>query len=208
MDSLISKLANEQQPPSAEQLGRIARYVAAAPFAEDLLVVDRPLWGGFWQGDVIAPGYQLPAVELALLRAVRLDKNWPEDITVPQFLADLRQTILDPQARVWTLAMAGEPWLVFAASATNRKSKIQNPKSVTVVWYCAATGRLHAGYRTKWNNLILVEAITQQPAGTVGRQNRGKQSGWLEEVIKQREVDEAHDLAVRLDTAILRFRLG
>ncbi len=217
MDSLIRNLVSGQNKASAQQLGQIAGHVAAAPFAEDLLEVDEPLWGGFWQGDVIAPGYQLPAVELALLRAIRLDQNWPEDTTVTQFLADLRQTILDPQAGVWTLAMAGEPWVVFAASVTNRKSQIPSPhsgagvenrKSITVVWYCAATGRLHAGYRTQWNRFSLAEAIEQRTVGVVGRQNRGEPSGWLAEVIKQREADAASTLAARLDAAILRLRCG
>jgi hypothetical protein len=118
MDALISQLVNEQQSPSAGQLDQIARHVAAAPFAEDLLVVDEPLWGGFWQGDVIAPGYQLPVVELALLRAVRLDKNWPEDTTVSQFLADLHRAILDPQAGIWLLAVAEQPCVLFVAGSS------------------------------------------------------------------------------------------
>lgn len=198
MDALISKLVNEQQPPSAEQLGRIASAVATAPFAEDLLVVDGPLWGGFWQGDVIAPGYQLPAVELALLRAMRLDQAWPEDTTVPQFLTDLRQTILNPQVAIRLLTVAEQPCLVFAA-ASSRSSAVGSQRSVTVVWYCAATGRLHAGYRTPGDKVDF---------GAGGRQGRGKESRWLAEVIEQHEADESPSLATRLDLAILRWRFG
>ena len=196
MDPLIRNLVTEQNKASAEQLDRIAGHVAAAPFAEDLLEVDEPLWGGFWQGDVIAPGYQLPAVELALLRAVRLDKNWPEHTTVPQFLADLRQTILDPQVAIRVLTAAELPCLVFAA-LTRWSSAVSSQRSVTVVWYCATTGRLHAGYRTQRDKVVF---------GAVDRQSRAEQSNWLAEVIKQREADKFHPLAVRLDTAILRLR--
>ena len=211
MDSLIKKLAHEPQSPSAGQLNQIARYVAAAPFAEDLLVVDEPLWGGFWQGDVIAPGYQLPAVELALLRAVRLDKNWPEDTTLAQFLAHLHQAILDPQAGIWPLTVADQPCVMFTA-ASGRSSAVSGQSSTTVVWYCATTGRLHAGYRAQRDGQVLATAVEQRLVGTAGRQNRpvplGEPPAWLAEVIKQREAAEMNTLAARLDTAILRWRYG
>jgi hypothetical protein len=115
IDALISQLVHQSQIALPDQLAHITRQVAAAPFAEDLLEVDEPLWGSFWQGDVIAPGYRLPAVELAWLRAIRLDKNWPQATTIPQFLADLRQAILAPRAGIWTSYWLPQP-------------PIQNPK--------------------------------------------------------------------------------
>ena len=115
MYELVNQLIARSKKATAPQLARLAAQAGAAPFAADLLEVDEPLWGGFWQGDVIAPGYRLPAVELALLRAMRLDATWPEGTGVAQFLADLRQAISDPQAGVWLLAVAGEPCVVFAS---------------------------------------------------------------------------------------------
>jgi hypothetical protein len=221
-DALINRLVYQSQKASSEQLAQITPQVAAAPFAEDLLEVDQPLRGSFWQGDVIAPGYRLPAVELALLRAVRLDGSWPEGITVPQFLANLRQAILDPRAGIWTLAVAGKPCIIFAASTTNRKSEIQNTctarrrkcqKSVTVVWYCASTGRLHAGYRTS------PAEVQRQMEGAVKHRGfeadiplkppvKEKEQSWLAQVADQNALNEPQSLAARLDLAILRIRAG
>jgi hypothetical protein len=214
LDALISNLIYHSQKASPDQLAQMTQQAAAAPFAEDLLEVDEPLWGSFWQGDVIAPGYRLPAVELALLRAVRLDRAWQEETTVLRFLADLRQAILDPLAGIWTLAMAtGEPCVIFAAATTNPKSKIVKPKSVTVVWYCASTGRLHAGYRTSPGEL------QRQMGGGVKHRGfeapfhlkpsvKGKKQSWLTQIAGQGAPDGPRSLAARLDLAILRVRAG
>jgi len=189
-------------------LEQIVNHVAAAPFAEDLLAVDEPLWGGFWQGDVIAPGYRLPAVELALLRAIRLDDDWPEGTTVPQYLADLRQTILDPQAGIWTLTAAQQPCLVFAAPAKNLKSEIESLKSITVVWYCASTGRLHAGYRTIAEGVNLGDAVKQRGLESISelKPTSKEKLDWLAQAVKQRELDHADSPAAQLDLEILLTR--
>lgn len=116
--------------------------MAEAPFSPDLLEVCPLLWGNFWQGDVISPGYRLPAVELALLRATRLDRNWPISTTPEQFLADLRATIQHPEATLEIMSAAHEPcWLIKAPTGLQEQ--------FTVVWYCQTTGCLHAGYRTR-----------------------------------------------------------
>lgn len=63
-------------------------------FNANTLLVDAPLRGGFWAGDVIAPGYTLPALELSYLRHTRLDDG-PSVADVTIYLktlqADLRQ---------------------------------------------------------------------------------------------------------------------
>jgi hypothetical protein len=189
-------------------LEQIVNHVAAAPFAEDLLAVDELLWGGFWQGDVIAPGYRLPAVELALLRAIRLDDDWPEGTTVSQYLADLRQTILDPQVSIWTLTAAQQPCLVFAAPVENLKSEIESLKSITVVWYCASTGRLHAGYRTIAEEFNLGDAVKQRGLESISelKPTSKEKLDWLAQAVKQRELDDADSPAARLDLEILLTR--
>ena len=208
MDTLISKLATRPQKASPAQSEQIINHVAAASFADNLLAVDEPLWGGFWQGDVIAPGYWLPAVELALLRAIRLDERWPEGTTVPHYLADLRRTILDPQVGIWTLTAAGQPCVVFAAPIKNPKSEIESLKSITVVWYCASTGRLHAGYRTIAAELNLGDAVKQRGLESISelKPTSKEKLDWLAQAVKQREVDDAHSLAARLDLEILQIR--
>jgi hypothetical protein len=231
MDEFIKQLVWQKTKTTAEALNQIIAHIAMAPFATDPLEVDEPLWGSFWQGDVIAPGYTLPAVELALLRATRLDETWPEDTNIEQYLADLRQTIRHPQAGIWTLIIIEQPCVVFAATTKeqipNPKShiphpiskiphpisKIQNLKSKippTVVWYCATTGRLHAGYRTTRGQLYFAEAVEQRAPGFTGRPSRGiKQSrDWLERIGERIDLKPAPSLAARLDAEILRWRGG
>jgi len=220
MDNLIARLVAQQKRATQAELVDITSHVAAAPFAIDLLEADESLWGSFWQFDVIAPGYTLPAIELALLRAIHLDENWPEDTTVEQFLADLRQTILHPQAGIWTLSVSKEPFIIFAASLEpdkNRKFKIskmpewvQNRKLITVVWYCASTGRLHAGYRVAAGGLNFAGAtIQRQPDFTHSQlTDKDDKPDWLALAVQQLDINEKSSLAARIDAEILRLRLG
>jgi hypothetical protein len=247
MRNLVSELILQSKKATPKQLAQLIAQASLAPFATDLLEIDEPLWGSFWQGDVIAPGYRLPAVELALLRATRLDQAWPEGTTVAEFLADLHAAISDPQAGVWTLMAAGEPCVVFAsvrgqglgvggqtASVTGRRSSvagqpsaISHQPSATVVWYCATTGQLHAGYRTAVDRLNFAGGVVQRPLGfTAGATHFGSAShlestNWLEQILERDETSgsrrsaacpatngsaewvSGHPLAARLDATIL-----
>ena len=89
MNTLIRKLVRGLKLASPDQLRQIIEHVANAPFASALLEVDKALWGSFWHYDVITPGYLVPAIELALLRAIRLDRYWPEETSVERFASDL-----------------------------------------------------------------------------------------------------------------------
>jgi hypothetical protein len=252
VNNVIKRLIFQSEKATAAQASQIAAHAAAAPFVDALLEVEEPLWGGFWQGDVISPGYRLPAVEVALLRAVRLDKSWPPGTTPDAFLADLHRTILDPQAGLWTILVAGQPCVVVAGSATGerlngRKLKVHNGSSkpetaklqdtagierdrgkrtnndeeregktkavdemITVAWYCASTGRLHAGYRVLARNFALPGAMAQRPLEKEEETGfrQPDQPDWIETAINQRNLSETADLAARLDLGILRVRSG
>ncbi|NJN94022.1 MAG: hypothetical protein HC875_07955 [Anaerolineales bacterium] len=182
-----------------------------APFAGDLLEADEALWGSFWQGDVIAPGYLLPAAELALLRATRLDQTWPEETTLTDFLTDLHQAVRHPQAGVWALQAAGEPCLIFAAPRDEHLTfNIQRStfNVATLVWYCATTGRLHAGYRATVDCLNFPGEAEQRLLTGVGwtLPAANIQSGWLARSAERHETPHSLALAARLDTEILYFR--
>lgn len=213
----VSELITQAKRAVPPQLDWLVAQVSSAPFAEDLLEVDEPLWGGFWQGDVIAPGYSLPAVELALLRAIRLDGTWPEGTSIPQFLADLQQAISDPHAGVWVLAVAGEPCVAFVSRG--QSSAVGGQPLATVVWYCATTERLHAGYRTPLETLGFGEAVEQRPLAFLDSRPLGSspsqdsQSSWLERAAEQAKIGSGQPsavggpgLAARLDAEILRLR--
>lgn len=183
-------------------LNYLTAPIADANFSSDLLAVESPLWGTFWQFDVIAPGSRLPVGEVALLRAMRLDRTWPEETTVEQFLADLRGVAGQPQAGVYTLTL-GETALIVVAG--------YHPSSglLTVVWYSPDTGRLHAGYRTPRLRLVTGPGIVEhRPLPTVTNPPPlGMNHDWLAEVIAEKEAEPTPSLAARLDLEILRWRL-
>jgi hypothetical protein len=210
MDEFIKQMVWQKTKATAEALNQVVTHIAGASFATDPLEVDEPLWGSFWQGDVIAPGYTLPAVELALLRAIRLDETWPQDTNIETYLADLRQSIRHPQAGIWSLTILEEACIVFAAP---NKEHPPHPKSqipLTIVWYCPTTGRLHAGYRTTRRRLYFSEAIEQRAPGLANQlsSNEAEQhSDWLESIVEKIDIKLATSLAARLDAEILRWRL-
>lgn len=141
LDKFIQNYNLTQVTPSASMKRHILEHGATATFPPDLLEVDATLWGCFWQGDVISPGYMLPAVELALLRATELDETWPRETTVSQYLADLRQAITHPQAMVQVGLMAAEPCALIISPP------VKPSLPSTLSWYCNGTGYLHAGFR-------------------------------------------------------------
>lgn len=213
MERLIADLVAKQKQATPPQLAQIIGGVAAAPFAGDTLEVDEPLWGSFWQFDVIAPGYRLPAVELALLRAVRLDGYWPEETTVEQYLTDLRQIIADPQAGVWTLNAVQQPCVIIAGESGQASSTTD--RLLTVVWYCASTGCLHAGYRVPVGSFRLPDAVEQRAMKRLSRpdihrEKATKPPKWVQESVGARiesaDYEESVSLASQLDTKILRIR--
>jgi hypothetical protein len=208
MDTFITRLIIDQRQANSSELVQISAHIVAAPFANDLLEVDEPLWGGFWQGDVLAPGYCLPAVELALLRAVRLDGHWPEETTIPQFLADLRQAMAQPQTGVWILTVAGTPCVVLAAPPSTQHSKVIHTAPLTVAWYCPATGRLHAGYRAAMETLDFTGAVELRGLvlGNRLKSSPNTQPDWIEQAVAQKRAAGQQELASQLDLAILQRR--
>jgi hypothetical protein len=200
IDTLIKQWAGHSRKVSPAQLARVVAGIGVAPFTTDLLEVDEALWGGFWHFDVISAGYRLPALELALLRATRLDHTWPDNTSPAQFLADLHEAIQHPQAGIWTLRWAEEPWAVFAA-------QLEQPW-ITVAWYCATTGRLHAGYRALMENLHLDKLPARRPPQfTAFSPVQPPDLDWLKATVEQDDLTVPTDLAARLDVEILRWRL-
>ncbi|HMQ50860.1 MAG TPA: hypothetical protein PKE64_17285 [Anaerolineae bacterium] len=200
MDSFVAELVASGEAASRPDLQNLAYHVASATFSPALLEVDPPLWGGFWQYDVIGPGYALPVVELALLRATRLDRSWSEQTSVEQFEADLRRTVTDPRAGVWTGTLAGQACVAIAG--------FEGQTLITVVWYCASTGYLHAGYRAPVEGLNWPGAVTQRELRVATHQTALElDSGWwLQPVLEEAQNQGERSLARQLDLEILRLR--
>lgn len=183
-----------------QHLDGLARAAITAPFCPDLLEVCPPLWGSFWQGDVVSPGYTLPAIELAFLRAVRLDETWPGESSLSQFLSDLKAVVNHPQADVWTGLEGGYDWVVFV------RNDAHSP-FLTVVWYCPTTNYLHAGYHTTLDRLNLGSLMVhrKRDSNIIGQRRSGS-SAWLGEAA---QFQPSHSsLAQTLDQFILKVRAG
>ena len=198
----LNQLIKHQQLIPSTQLKQLVTHISQVPLTTDLLEADSMLWGSFWQFDVIAPGYTLPASELALLRAIRLDQSWPEDTTVEQFLDDLHQTIRHPKAGIWSIKVAEQPCLVFAAT-------IRQTELITVVWYCILTNKLHAGYQTTPPKLFLPEAIEQRCpdfSNNLVSNQTNINNKWLANLAEQNSNRNIESLTARLDAEIIRIR--
>jgi len=209
MNELINRLAKKQKAATATHLAQISHHVAAAPFTPALLEADEPLWGSFWQFDVISPGYRLPALELNLLRATRLDQHWPPATTPQQFLADLQQAAQNSQAGIWLLPVAGHLCLVFAAPPPERPGPSTAGLS-TLVWYCATTQQIHAGYLAPLPQSGFLAAATALRTPAFNSQQSidiKKTAGWLTTVAPQPATTAPANIAAQLDAEILRQRL-
>ena len=173
-------------------LRRLVREASHAPFVSHSLAVDPQLWGGFWHSDVISAGYTLPALELALLLAVRLDRSWPPGTDPAQFLADLQSAVSQPQAGVWTLFLARTPVAVFAAPCeiSERPAPATTSGDVsrisTVVWYGLDSGCLHAGYRGLVTEGHFAGMVCQRKPGFRLAETPSTPPAWLAEAIEQR----------------------
>lgn len=89
-------------PPSFSDAAWLSFIQACSPtpFSPHTLPADPALWGTFWQGDVIAPGYTMPALELAFLRAVRLEQTFAAE-SPAQFLDSLQRILTRPPHGIW-----------------------------------------------------------------------------------------------------------
>jgi hypothetical protein len=201
-DRRLKQWITDQAEIFPQEVTRMVQQAALASFAGDLLEADEPLWGGFWQGDVISPGYRLPAVELALLRATRLDGAWPESTSMADFLASLQEAVKHPGAGLWALAAAGQPCLVFARAESPATTGAES--LLTVVWYCASTGRFHAGYRTEPGLFKLRNAVELRPPA-FSLENRAGAVPRPPDWLSARTAGD-RSLAARLDLEILALR--
>jgi len=190
-DIILRQLAIQQTQATQQQTQALCAYIAKATFAPELIVVEATLWGCFWQGDVISPGYRLLVGELALLRSIEYDHSWPKQTTFPQYYRDLQIACLHPQAHLKVGLVAHEPCAMVISPTNNDTFRY------TVLWYCATTGYLHAGYRiSKLDTLHTGEFILPMPS--LINQQPGLQK-------KSAQLAKGYGLVKRLDKAILQY---
>ncbi len=202
LSQLFKNLSSNLHTCSLEELNALIQHVSTSIFINDLIEVDQALWGSFWQFDVIAPGYLLPADELALLRAVQLDKNWPIGTTFEAYLLDLQRAITHPHSGIWSLTLAGYLCIIFASPPSSGLS--------TIVWYCPSTGRIHAGYRAPTNYINLQHGIAQRPMSNLNNEINYATFAmdWLQPTIEYKRELSSPSKIDYLDLAILEVRAG
>lgn len=139
-----------QKPPNEETWKRFCLALSPLQFTPATLAVDETLWGGFWQGDVLAPGYCLPAVELSYLR----HKHSVEGSTFenPQtYLIHLQHSLLQAPTSLWIgqfwqqsiLCVVVEGWTIWLRAGEIVGAYADMPK-------CCPGYDLQA---IKWNNI-------------------------------------------------------
>ncbi len=89
-----------QKPPNEKTWKRFCLDLWPIQFTPATLEVDETLWGGFWQGDVLAPGYCLPAVELSYLRHMHSVEG-PTFENPQTYLIHLQHSLLQFPISLW-----------------------------------------------------------------------------------------------------------
>ncbi len=134
----------------------------SVPFTSVSLEVDEALWGSFWHGDVISPGYTLPAMEVAFLRETRLTKS----ITLPtptDYLTALQQVLTAPARRSEFVASAefsahrifGAGWVVWLV---NEKivagyPDVRPPYATPLLEYARRVMEDYSQWQKNWHSL-------------------------------------------------------
>lgn len=139
--------------------------------------MDAALWGGFWQGDVIAPGYRLPAVELSYLRAVRLAglSLAVAGGDAAQYLHILQTALRQKPDSLWVVRLLGQALAVVAVSG----------------WVmCLAEGQILVAYRGEGQLPAVFQARQLLAGGAEGREMtplnevsfKNKGANWLHDL--------------------------
>lgn len=131
------------------------------PFTPVSLEVDEALWGGFWHGDVISPGYTLPALESAFLRETRLT----ESISLPtpaDYLAALQQALKTPAREIEPVSLeniaaqkvVGGGWVVWVLAEHIAAGYPRPPQPVPapLLHYAQLILSRRSQWREAWHN--------------------------------------------------------
>jgi len=176
------------------------RRLAPMPFLSTTLEVDEPLWGSFWQGDVIAPGYRLPALELAYLRCTRLDENTLGP-TPESYLQRLQATLLAYPDGAWLALLDGRSTL---CTAYRPASDEDVEAGWFIIWLI--DGVIAAGYRQVFADASgLSFQVLRQPAEKTSFP-MALSDEWLQTLCKWGQEWDDLDWATKIDRLIQLHR--
>ena len=113
------------------------------PFLSGGVEVEADLWGDFWEGDVIGPGYVLPLLELAFLRATRLEETFVGP-TPQDYLQALNERLIQFPLGAWA-ARFGPEEVLCAVFQTRPKAPATSRALFCLIWL--VDGVIAAGYQ-------------------------------------------------------------
>ena len=139
IDALIVDVATGARRATEAELQRIVEHVAQAgfdPHARER--VRGRLAGAVWRGQVLRGRDQLPPAELKYLWHVVSRREWPPGTSMEDYLASIRQVILDPASGVLTSRYEG----LWQLGVVRRSGDLRGPRGFEwiLVEYRVATG--------------------------------------------------------------------
>ena len=154
-DQLVHSLINTGRQATADELRQIIEHVAQAPLASRLLKINRWLRRTLERKGISIPRERLSAGELHLLKRIRLDRQWPPDISVEQFVADLHQAVRHPDVQVWTYRWLGGSFAGFLAPS--HVQDVSSPEEFIFVAYSADHGTIKTGFQASSPEAIFTD---------------------------------------------------
>lgn len=143
-DAIILDLITTGHQATADELEAIIAHVARASFASYLSRVPTKVRQALGQQGVSCPA-RMPSVEWHLLERVYLDQQWPPGTTTTQYVHDLHQAVLHPDAEVWTYRYFGQPSAGFLSPS--HVQGLPGSERYLFVAYSPTFGTLTTGYQ-------------------------------------------------------------
>jgi hypothetical protein len=144
VNTLILSLVTSQRKTTVTEIDAIIAHVATAPFATYLARVPKDLQLLLAEKGVQVPT-KLPSVEWHLLKRIYDDRQWPEGVTIQEYVADLQRAILHPQVGVWTYQYFQRPYASFLAPSHVTDAPLPLPYIFVV--YDPYFGTITTGYQ-------------------------------------------------------------
>lgn len=154
---LIHTLISSNRQTTDEELQQLITHVAQAPFSSRPLKINRWLRKELEARGLHTRFEKLPSVEIHLLKRIHLDRQWPPDTTVDQFIADLHQAVQHPDVRVWTYRWLGEAFAGFLAPSHVQNAS--NPEAFVFVAYSADHSIIRTGFQASSPDAIFTDVF-------------------------------------------------
>jgi len=141
-DVLIRELiADPERLATAEEVARILEYIARAPFNTRRIDVPPVLVGRKFFGRRLEAREDSLTVHLA--QRVFVDEQWSDNTMKEEFLEDIEQAVLHPEARLAVYEARQTDYAAVAAPNTVPSERLgRAPGGCVIVFYSANRGRI------------------------------------------------------------------